>query len=107
MEMQIVDTQKFQLTADPQDAAGYDVDVAIAFTIDNPAVATLADVMRDDGTADPKSKWVVSGAPGSAIVTVSVPTTEGNPDLTATLAVDVVPGGVATVNLVTGDAVDK
>lgn len=105
--MQIVDTQKFQLTADPQDAAGYDVDVPITFTIDNAAVATVADVTLDDGTTDPKSKWIVAGAPGSAVVTVSVPTTEGNPDLTATLAVDVVPGGVATVQLVTGDAVDK
>jgi len=105
--VQIVDTQKFLLSADPEDAAGYDVDVPIAFTVDNPAVATLADVMLDDGTADPKAKWVLSGAPGSAVVTVSVPTTPGNPDLTATLAVDVVPGGVATVDLVTGDPVDK
>lgn len=104
--MQIVDTQKFQLSADPEDAAGYDVDVPINFSIDNPAVASLADVTVD-GVVDPKSKWVVSGAPGSAVVTVTVPTTEGNPDLTATLAVDVVPGGVATVNLVTGDTVDK
>lgn len=105
--MQIVDTQKFQLSADPQDAAGYDVDVPITFTIDNPAIATLEDAILADGSIDPKSKWVVSGQPGSAVVTVSVPTSEGNPDLTATLAVDVVPGGVATVNLVTGDAVDK
>lgn len=105
--MQIVDVQKFQLTADPQDAAGYDVDVPIGFAIDNTTVATLEDVLMADGSVDPKSKWVVSGAPGSAVVTVSVPTTPDNPDLTATLAVDVVPGGVATVNLVTGDPVDK
>ncbi|WP_405490457.1 hypothetical protein [Nocardia sp. NBC_00511] len=105
--MQIVDTQKFQLTADPQDAAGYDVDAAISFSVDNSAVASIVDVTLDDGTIDPKSKWIVSGQPGSAVVTVSVPTSEGNPDLTATLAVDVVPGGVAIVNLVAGDAVDK
>lgn len=63
--------------------------------------------MLGDGTTDPKSKWVVSGAPGSAVVTVSVPTMPDMPDLTATLAVDVVPGGVAIVNLVTGDPIDK
>lgn len=105
--MQIIDTQKFKLSADPEDAAGYDVDVPIAFTVDNPAVATLEDATLDDGSIDPKSKWVVSGAPGSAVVTVSVPTSEGNPDLTATLAVDVVPGGVAIVQLVAGDPIDK
>lgn len=105
--MQIVDTQKFQLSADPQDAAGYDVDAVITFAVDNAAVASIEDVTLADGTVDPKSKWIVSGAPGSAVVTVSVPTSEGNPDLSATLAVDVVPGGVAIVNLVTGDAVDK
>lgn len=105
--MQIVDTQKFQLTVEPEDAAGYDVDVPITFAIDSTTVATLEDVLMADGTADPKSKWVISAAPGSAVVTVSVPTTPDNPDLTATLAVDVVPGGVATVALVTGAAVDK
>ena len=105
--MQIVDTQKFQLSADPEDAAGYDVDVPISFTTSDSTVVTLEDITLGDGTADPKSKWVVSGAPGSAVVTVSVPTAEGQPDLTATLAVDVVPGGVATVQLVTGDPVDK
>lgn len=95
------------LSADPQDAAGYDVDVPIGFAIDNTTVATLEDVLLADGSTDPKSKWVVSGAPGSAVITVSVPTAPDMPDLTATLAVDVVPGGVATVTLVAGDPVDK
>lgn len=104
---QITDSQKVLITVEPQDAAGYDVDVPIAFSVDDETVITLADNVLADGSVDPKSKWIVSGAPGSAIVTVSVPTVEGQPDLTATLAVDVVAGGVATVNITTGDATDK
>jgi hypothetical protein len=105
--MQITDAQKFSLTADPEDAAGYDVDVPIAFASSDETIASLAEYLLPDGTQDLKSKWVVAGAPGSAIITVSVPTNEGLPDLTATLAVDVVPGGVATVTLVPGEPVDK
>lgn len=105
--MQITDLQKVLVTVDPKDAAGYDVDAVIGFSVDDETVLTLADNVLDDGTVDPKSKWAVSGAPGSAVVTVDVPTTEGNPDLTATLAVDVVTSGVATVDIVTGDPVAK
>ena len=105
--MQITDGQKFSLAADPEDAAGYDVEVPITFSVADESIATLAPVLDDAGLADPKSTWVVSGVPGSTIVTVSVPTGPDLPDLTATLAVDVVVGGVATIALVTGDAVDK
>lgn len=107
--MQIIDTQKFKLTADPEDSAGFDVEVAVAFSIpDGDATVTLEDVLLDDGvTPDPKSKWIVAGTPGSTVVTVLVRPADGSADLTATLAVDVVTGGVATIALVSGDPVDK
>ena len=106
--MQINTGQKFRLTADPEDAAGYDVDVPITFTVRGNAVATLVEYADPvTGDIDPKSRWVVSGAPGSTVITVAVPTGAGLPDLTATLAVDVVTAGVATVELVAGEAVEE
>jgi hypothetical protein len=98
---QITDTQKFQLTADPEDAAGYDVDVPVTFVTGDEGIATLAAV---DG--DPKSTWVVSGAPGSTVITATITTLAGT-QLSATLAVDVVTGDVAVVNLVAGEPTDK
>lgn len=93
--------QKIQLTADPEDAAGYDVDVPVVFTVADDTVASIVDIPED-----PKSVWVVSGAPGSTVVTATVTKLDGT-ELTGTLAVDVVPGDVAVVNIVAGDPVDE
>lgn len=89
--------QKIHLSADPEDAAGYDVDVPVVFTSADESVATIVNI--DD---EPKSVWVVSGAPGSTVVTATVTKLDGT-ELTGTLAVDVVPADVAVVNIVAGD----
>ena len=105
--VQINTGQKFSIAADPEDAAGYDVDVPVSYAVADETVATLAPFADDAGNDDPKSRWVVSGAPGSTVVTVTVPTVEGEPDLAVTLAVDVVAAGVATIDVTTGDPVDE
>lgn len=89
--------QKVRLTADPEDAAGFDVDVPVSFTVDDEAVATIVNIEDD-----PKSVWVVSGAPGSTVVTATVTNLAGD-ILTGTLAVDVVPADVAVVNIEAGE----
>lgn len=89
--------QKFDVTADTEDAAGYDTNETIEWSIDNADVASLQ--VSEDG----KTCTVVSGAPGSAVLTASLPNLD--PPLSATLAVDVVPAGTATINLVASDPV--
>lgn len=96
--VQINTGQKFSVELDAKDAAGYETDVDVTWTIDDTTIATV-EVDPDD---DQKG-WVVSGAPGSCVLTVSVNGTD--PELSATLAVDVVPAGVATIELKTGDPV--
>ena len=97
--MQINTGQKFDVTADTEDAAGYDTPETIAWSIDNEEVATLT-VSEDTHTCT-----VTSGAPGSAVLTATV--TSMDPPLSATLAVDVVPAGTATIELVPGEPVDE
>lgn len=91
--------QKFRVTVDTEDAAGYDTAETIEWSIDNGDVATLI------VSEDTRSVEVVSGAPGSAVLTASI--TSLDPPLSATLAVDVVPAGTATIELVAGDVVDE
>ncbi len=91
--------QKFDVTADTEDAAGYDTNETIEWSLDNPDVATLQ--VSEDG----KTCTVISGAPGSAVLTASLPNLD--PPLSATLAVDVVPAGTATINLVASDPVSE
>lgn len=97
--MQLNTGQKFSVTCDTEDAAGYDTPETIAWTIDLPDVATLV------VSADTRTCEVISGAPGSAVLTATV--TSLDPPLSATLAVDVVPAGTATIELVPGDVVDE
>lgn len=91
--------QKFDVTADTEDAAGYDTNETIEWSLDNPDVASLT------VSVDGKTCTVVSGAPGSAVLTASLPNLD--PPLSATLAVDVVPAGTATINLVASDPVSE
>ncbi|AEV52239.1 hypothetical protein [Nocardia phage NBR1] len=93
--------QMLKLTADPEDAAGYDVDVPVVFTVEDDAVATIRDI-----SDDPKSVYVVSGAPGSTVVTATVTKADGT-ELTGTLAIDVVPADVAAVNIEAGEPEDE
>ncbi len=97
--MQINTGQKFDVTADTEDAAGYDTNETIEWSIDNSDVASL--IVSEDG----KTCTVTSGAPGSAVLTASLPNLD--PPLSATLAVDVVPAGTATINLVASDPVSE
>lgn len=89
--------QQFTLTADTEDASGYDTPERVEWSIDNTEVASLT------ASEDGKTATIVSGAPGTATVTATLP----DLGLSATHAVDVVPAGTATINLVAGDVVDE
>lgn len=89
--------QQFTVTVDTEDAAGYDTVETIEWSLDNGEVANL--VISEDT----RSVTVVSGAPGSAVLSASIP----NLNLSATLAVDVVPAGTATIELIAGEVVDE
>ncbi|MFI7470511.1 hypothetical protein [Nonomuraea sp. NPDC049646] len=95
--MQMNTGQKFSVECDTEDAAGFDTVETIAWSISDPNVAALT--VSDDT----RTCTVVSGAPGSAVLTASIESL----GLSATLAVDVVPAGTATIELVPGDVVDE
>jgi hypothetical protein len=95
--MQMNTGQKFTVECDTEDAAGYDTVETIAWSISDPNVAAL------QVSDDTRTCTVVSGAPGSAVLTASIESL----GLSATLAVDVVPAGTATIELVPGDVVDE
>ncbi|WP_436759314.1 hypothetical protein [Streptosporangium sp. V21-05] len=90
---------QFQLSIDAKDAAGFPTRPNVQWSIDDPAVAELR-VSEDEQTC-----VVVSGAPGSAVLTVTIEdeNSEGQEPLSATHAIDVVPAGTATIELVAGD----
>ncbi|WP_157253228.1 hypothetical protein [Nonomuraea typhae] len=95
--MQMNTGQKCSIVCDTEDAAGYDTVETIEWSLDNPDVATL------QVSEDTRTCTVVSGAPGSAVLTASIPAL----GLSATLAVDVVPAGTATIELVPGEVVSE
>lgn len=98
--VQINTGQKFSVAIDTKDAAGYPTDATVEWSIADETVATI---VHDDN--DDQKGWVVSGAPGSTVLTVRV--TDVEPPLEATLAVDVVPAGTATISVATGPAVPE
>lgn len=98
--VQINTGEKFSVAIDTRDAAGYPTDATVEWSI---ADETIATVTHDD--ADDQKGWVISGAPGSTVLTVRV--TDVEPPLEATLAVDVVPAGTATIAIATGPAVPE
>lgn len=98
--VQINTGEKFSVAIDTRDAAGYPTDATVEWTI---ADETIATVQVD--AADDQKGWVISGAPGSTVLTVRV--TDVEPPLEATLAVDVVPAGTATVQINAGPAVPE
>lgn len=98
--VQINTGQKFSVAIDTRDAAGYETDAVVEWSVADESVAT---VVLDEG--DDQKGWVISGAPGSTVLTVTV---TDAPDLPpATLAIDVVPAGTATVQINTGPAVPE
>lgn len=98
--VQINTGEKFSVTIDTRDAAGYPTDATVEWSIADENVAT---VVLDDG--DDQKGWVISGAPGSTVLTVTVTDAPNLPP--ATLAIDVVPAGTATVVIATGPAVPE
>lgn len=92
--VQIHDDEKFDLTVHTTDAKGFETADAIDWAVDDTSVVTLT------VSADGRSCTVVAGSPGSAVITVTDNAT--TPPLSATEAVDVVPGGTATISLTEG-----
>lgn len=95
--MQLHDNEQVDLTVQTRDAKGFDTPDQITWTSSDETVATIAGV--DDG--DSKTATVVAGNPGSAVVTVTDAT------LSATVAVDVVPAGTATISVAEGTPVEQ
>lgn len=93
--MQITDTQKFSIHVDALDAKGVEVVDTFTASVADEGVCTLV-------TEDASDTWtVLAGLPGSTVITV----TDGT--LSATLAVDVVPSGVATIQIVAGEVTEQ
>lgn len=87
--MQIHDDEQFDVTLTAKDAKGYDVaGESFTATADDESVAAV--------TQDGATFTVVAGNPGSTVLTF----TDGT--VSATLAVDVVPGDVATIEVTPG-----
>jgi hypothetical protein len=93
--MQLVDNQQVALTVVETDSKGVALQDTLTWTIDNETVATL------DISTDTQTCTVVAGITGSATVTV----TDGT--LSATLAVDVIPGTATAISITPGTPVDQ
>lgn len=95
--MQLHDNEQVDVSVSTKDAKGFETPDEITWSVDNGDVVSL--IGADDGTS--KTVTIVAGNPGSAVVTV----TDGV--LSATLAVDVVPGGTATIGITEGTPVEQ
>lgn len=92
--MATIDTsQVVTWDVDPEDDRGFDVDVTLDVVNSNDAVATVVFIPKTDTELAKVQATAV--APGSTLITVSVPGSD--PLISGSLAVDVVPGGVATI----------
>lgn len=92
---QLHDDQEFEVTVSARDAKGFEVADQFTASVDDTSVATV------EALEDGKTFVVTAGNPGSAVMTV----TDGT--LSATLAIDVVPGDVALIQLQVGDPSDQ
>lgn len=100
--VQLTETQQFTVDVDVRSAKGTaipdDPNIStddVLFEIGDPSVAS---VLLD---ASGRRATVVAGVAGSTDLTVSLG------ELSARVAVDVVPGGAATLNVTTGDPVEQ
>lgn len=92
--MATIDTsQVVTWDVDPEDDRGFDVDVVLDVANSDDSVATVEFIPKTDTELAKVRATAV--APGATLITVSVPGTD--PLVTGSLAVDVVPGGVATI----------
>jgi hypothetical protein len=100
--MQIRDNEQFDVTIEVDDAKGF------ALTGDQVSVTsadeTVATVVA---AADGVTFTIVAGNPGSTVITFDAGADDNGNEVTATEAVDVVPGNVATVRLTEGAAVPQ
>jgi hypothetical protein len=101
-KVQLRDSQKVDLTVSAVDAKGAPVPDDpgtttddLLWSIGDESVATL------DVSDDTRTCTVIAGMPGSSVVTVALG------ELSATLAVDVVPGNVALLTINEGTPVDQ
>lgn len=95
--MQIHDTEQFDLSVHELDKRGFETSdpAPLSWTVADDTIATLA--VSDDT----RTCTVKAAAPGSTVVTVAVTLADGTV-LTATEAVDVAPGAVATISIAEG-----
>jgi len=94
--MQLRDTQQVTYTLAGKDAKGFDVD-------GEQFMAASSDETVVTVTQDGDTFTAVAGSPGSAVVTF----TEAVSGLNATEAIDVVPGNLATIDVVAGDVTEQ
>lgn len=95
---QLRDSQKFDVSLTAQDAKGAEVLDDASTTADD-AVWTSSNeeaVTVEVSPDNPRSATVIAGLPGSSVVTVAIG------EISATLAVDVVPGDIALVSISEG-----
>lgn len=96
--MQIHDNEQFDITVEVDDAKGFAITDTVTVTSADETVATVVP------GADGVTFTIVAGNPGSTVVTFDAGTDDNGNAVTATEAVDVVPGNVATIKLTEGTA---
>lgn len=97
--MQIHDNEQFDVTVEVDDAKGFQITGdQLTVTSADESVATV------QAGADGVTYTIVAGNPGSTVITFDAGTDDNGNAVTATEAVDVVPGNVATIKLTEGTA---
>lgn len=100
--MQIRDNEQFDITIEVDDAKGFAI-TGDQLTVTS-ADETVATVQQGN---DSQTYTIVAGNPGSTVITFDAGTDDNGNAVTATEAVDVVPGNVATIRLTEGTAVPQ
>jgi hypothetical protein len=97
--MQIHDNEQFDVTIEVDDAKGFAISGdQLTVTSADESVATV------QAGADGTTYTIVAGNPGSTVITFDAGTDDNGNQVTATEAVDVVAGNVATIKLTEGAA---
>lgn len=97
--MQIRDNEQFTVTVEVDDAKGFQISGdQLTVTSADETVATV------QAGADGVTYTIVAGNPGSTVITFDAGTDDNGNQVTATEAVDVVAGNVATIKLTEGAA---
>jgi hypothetical protein len=94
--VQLTDTQQVMLSVEPVDSKGFDTSDTLSWSSADDSVVSL------QPSADTLSCLVVAGVPGTGVV---VTVTDGT--ISASDSFDVVPGGVATLQISEGTPEDQ